>query len=292
MKEMIQQVFGNRTQAVAFGVVFALLAVAAGGLNLATGAMSLYFKKEPVPLARELVALPVHFGPWMQVSKDAPLPPDIEEALGTKDYIFRDYVDTRQVSAFDLEELRKAPDAVSLDDARKGVRTKREVVDRIRMKYPTAVLNMAVTYYTGMVDTVAHIPDRCYIADGFQPTNYEQPEWSAGKYNDGSPRDVQVRFINFEDQTGARSSIPRSVSYLFHVNGRYQCDPIQVRIALQGLQERYAYYSKVELMMLLQDQNLAATTKADFLSYALPEIEKCWPDWNKLKSQSAAATQN
>lgn len=281
-------IFGNKTQALAFGVVFGVLALAATGLNVTTRAMSLYFKKEPVPLARALETLPLQFGPWLQVSKDTPLPPDIEEALATKEYVFRDYVDTRQVTAFELQELKSAPEQVTKEEAARGVRSKREVVERIRYAHPTAVLNMAVTYYTGMVDTVAHIPDRCYIADGFQPTNYEQPVWSAGKYGDDKERRVPVRFINFEDQTGARSSIPRSVTYLFHVNGQYECDPIKVRIALQGLQERYAYYSKVELMMLTQDREAAAKTKEDFLSYALPEIEKSWPNWQKVKSQGAA----
>jgi hypothetical protein len=284
-------IFGSKTQALAFGVVFGVLALAATGLNVTTRAMSLYFKKEPVPLARALETLPLQFGPWLQVSKDTPLPPDIEEALATKEYVFRDYVDTRQLSAFELQTLRSAPEQVSKEEAARGVRSKREVVERIRFDHPTAVLNMAVTYYTGMVDTVAHIPDRCYIADGFQPTTYEQPIWDAGKYADGKERRVPVRFINFEDQTGARSSIPRSVSYLFHVNGQYECDPIKVRIALQGLQERYAYYSKVELMMLTQDQEAAAKTKADFLSYALPEIEKSWPNWQKIKEQGVVTAE-
>ena len=34
-------------------------------------------------------------GPWVQVSIDQPLDPDIEHTLGTDQYIFRDYVDSR-----------------------------------------------------------------------------------------------------------------------------------------------------------------------------------------------------
>ena len=41
------------------------------------------------------------------------------------------------------------------------------------------VMRAAVTYYTGMVDTVAHIPDRCYVADGFVPDKYDTPNWTA-----------------------------------------------------------------------------------------------------------------
>ena len=45
---------------------------------------------------------------------------------------------------------------------------------RIRPKNPKAVVNLGLTYYTGLVDTVAHIPDRCYIADGYEArTKYD-----------------------------------------------------------------------------------------------------------------------
>ena len=41
---------------------------------------------------------------------------------------------------------------------------------RVQQMCPQAVINVGLTYYTGMVDTVSHIPDRCYIADGFEPS--------------------------------------------------------------------------------------------------------------------------
>ena len=144
--------------------------------------------------------------------------------------------------------------------------------------YPDAVINMAVTYYTGMVDTVAHIPDRCYIADGFQPTDYDFPTWDLG-----NGRDLQVRFINFQDQNGL-ARVDRSVAYFFHVNGRYESNPLGVRRSLQNLLEKYGYYSKVELMTLDPDHERSAHTMSGFLSSALPEVEKSYPDWKKVNS--------
>jgi hypothetical protein len=141
------------------------------------------------------------------------------------------------------------------------------------------VVNVAVTYYTGLVDTVAHIPDRCYIADGYQPSRYEQPTWLIE--TESGTRPLQVRLINFEVQTGF-SKVTRSVSYFFHVNGRYESDPLGVRRSLQNLFERYGYYAKVELMTLLPNPDESARVMTDFLSVALPEIEKSWPDWNRV----------
>ena len=110
-----------------------------------------------------------------------------------------------------------------------------------------------------------------------------------GNYPDGRPRDLSFRFISFEDQTGSQR-VSRNVGYLFHVNGEYKCDSLDVRAKLQDLRESYAYYAKVELMTqmprlvesdnIVRDQSINAMT--DFLGAALPEIEKCLPDWKAL----------
>src|SRR5437868_2098639 len=79
------------------------------------------------------------------------------------------------------------------------------------------------------VDTVPHVPDRCYVADGFQPASYVVQDWELGTYDSGSSRKVPVRFIDFDDQT-SRGAQSRCVSYFFHANGQYLDDPNQVRI--------------------------------------------------------------
>ena len=53
---------------------------------------------------------------------------------------------------------------------------------KLRYKYKgkldRAIISFAVTYYTGKADTVAHIPERCYTADGFQPTEIQTVRWN------------------------------------------------------------------------------------------------------------------
>src|SRR3954453_22764347 len=83
----------------------ALLAVAAVGLNAATQAMQLRFRKEAVPLAVPSLddgrqGIPAKVGRWVQVSVDEPLDHGMQEVLGTNQFVFRDYVDSR---------LRRAP---------------------------------------------------------------------------------------------------------------------------------------------------------------------------------------
>ena len=74
----------------------------------------------------------------------------------------------------------------------------------------------------------------------------------------------------------------RNVAYLFHANGGYTSDPKVVRIALQSLTKKYGYYAKVEVMVEERDRDVSRAAMQDFLTYALPEVEKCLPDWSKL----------
>ena len=254
-----------------------ILGVAAIGLNAAVSTLQLHFKKAAVPLTKELDTVPAQLGDWVQVSKDEPLDKETQDALATTHYIFRDYVDTRLVT----------PRELALFDGQTSPERK-AILGRLQIVKPDAVINMAVTYYTGLVDTVAHIPERCYIADGFEPSEYETPSWDMGSGRlgkaPGEDPKVGVRFINFEDQTAA-GRVTRRVAYFFFADGRYVSDPIDVRTILQNLRYKHGFYSKVELMTILKDHDQSAKIMSDFLKVALPEVEKCLPDWNKVELQ-------
>jgi len=261
-----------------FLIAVAILAVAAIGLNTALSALRLTLEKDPVPLAqygKTLDTIPKQLGPWVQVSEDAPIDKEIEDALATKEYVFRDYVDSRIISA---EELKRFDG--------KSVKDRQLQLAEIQAAHPEAVMNCAVTYYTGGHDTVAHIPDRCYIADGFEPSSYETPQWNLGGEHLGDhPKDpLSVRFITFEDQTRA-GRITRHVAYCFFTDGVYSCDPLEVRKTLATLWYKHGFYSKIELMSLLNNHDQAESVMRDFLSSALPSIEQCMPDWKKVEGK-------
>jgi hypothetical protein len=241
----------------------------------------------------------------MQISKDAPLDPDLQEVLGTDRYIYRDYLDVTshggQSAMLLLANLypdnpdlvdklhdefltADAPGRLKILDRELEKQTaeqRKKALQGVQMKYPDAVVNMGITYYTGLVDTVAHVPDRCYIASGYEPTDAPvEPMWTLP-----TGRQLQVRFINFEDQNGSNSTLT-NVAYFFHVDGEYKYNPLGVRISLENLFVKYGYYAKVELMTLDLNSDESARTMQSFLGGALPDIEKTWPDWNKLTQSS------
>lgn len=259
----------------AFVVAVAVLLIAAAGLNGTVQFLQLNFMKQPVPLRLPLDKIPARLGPWIMVSVDQPLVPEIQEVLGTDKYIFREYLDTRALSPADAAAI------ASLTPEQR-----RELAGRVMRERPTALVTMAVTYYTGLVDTVAHIPDRCYVADGYQPKSREQESFAALSER---PGDGRARFISFQDATASRQSVTRNVAYVFHCNGQYIAEPLDVRVRLQNLRERFGYYAKIELMAVTEDRAEAGRVIDDLLRHALPEIERSLPDFDAYVREQTAA---
>ncbi len=273
-----------RRSAFAFGVAVAVLLVAALGLNFATAAMKLHFRKLPVPLRQPLSAVSDKLGDWVCVIKTEVLGDDLEETLGTRTFIFRDYVNSRMVPQADIAKFDK-----------KSLGEQRKLLAVLQARKPDSVINFAVTYYTGKADTVAHIPDRCYVANGFEPKEYITSKWNIPTpitmAQQVDPGKIEVRFINFEDQNGS-NSVPTNVAYFFHTDGHYESDPTRVRLAMQNLRKRFAYYAKVEVQTLMptpktpvtdMDQDRRRIVMSNFLAAAMPEVEKCLPSVESLQ---------
>lgn len=265
-----QQAFRRAFASRPFVVAVVIMVVTAFGMGAATSFLKLRFRKTPVELRQPLEKVPQQLGKnWVQVSTDEPLPGEIEQTLGTKQYIFRDYADRRIVGDTEIQEILNAT----------GSEAKRRQIMITEGRKARGFIHLAVTYYTGMVDTVAHVPDRCYIADGYTPTEYEQRIWDLNKEGKkaGDDEKLSVRFINFEDATGISSRVNKNVAYFFQVNGEMENSPIAVRYRLQDLTRADVYYAKIELMSLWRNRNEAAKIMEEFLTDAMPEIRKCLP---------------
>jgi hypothetical protein len=265
--------------------VAVILGVAALSLAIVVQSLTLRFRKEALPLAARLddpkAGIPSRVGSWVQVSKDEPLDHNTIEVLGTKEFVFRDYVDSRLFTAAQLDEFTDKPTDKRL-----------QLLDALQREHPEGVVRLAITYYTGLVDTVPHVPEKCYVADGFQTEGSAPMAATVGAYADGTPRTVDYSYLHFQDTTGM-GRVDRDVAYLFHVNGRYVSNNIAVRDELADLRKKYGYFAKVELMTtgrsglnVSQAERDSSQVKAkaafnDLLTAVLPEVERCVPDWNE-----------
>jgi hypothetical protein len=251
----------------------------------------MHLHKKPVALRVNSLkeGIPQKLGRWVMVSHDQAIDPEIEQVLSTNEYVFRDYVDSKKIGDAEIDLLKNAP-----------VAERESKLSDLQKSTPSAVIRVGVTYYTGLVDTVAHVPERCYVADGFEVKDYEKVPVTLGTYPDGSPRSLTFRFVGFEDQAGLVhvERVARNVGYVFHCNGSYTSDPFEVRARLQNLLEPYGYYAKIEMMTAAplpvglyhnvfdannHDASIAAMES--FLKETLPDIEKCLPDWKALHAK-------
>ena len=269
----------RRRRAVAMGLVCGLLLLAAVGLNASVAALELTFRKLPVPLRQEIASIPPELGPWVQVTLDERFPEDVEAELGTKDYLKRFYVDTRKADPAVLARYRAAE--------AKTPEVRSELQRSVLSRDATAGIWLHIAYYTGGVDTVPHIPDRCMVAGGFDPVGKREQVLQAGD------RQITSSYVQFEQRAGQAQPTTFHVAYFFQVNGDYEYDAITgVRKRLQNLTERHAYFAKIELTVQEgagRDSGPALESMGQFLGEAMPAIEAVLPDWNQVKAQAEVA---
>lgn len=271
----------------AFVTALALLLATALGLTAALSALGIFLQKKEIQAAgnRGVSMLPVETDNWVMVGQsNAQLTTEMVEELGTSNYLMRVY------------EQKKA-------DPGK----------------PKGAIQLHLAYYTGMVDTVPHIPDRCMTAAGMMPVTLaeelpialDRSAWKpesrgskdsaaapvmtarTGRYSDKPnlrvrlPRgieDLRMRFSTFEDTEG-KGNVKTIAGYFFMANGGLTPSPEGVRVLAFKLQDDYAYYLKVQTTTSGQfDSKEAARLSGLLLSELMPEIARCAPDWVEVES--------
>ncbi|MGE5609905.1 MAG: exosortase-associated EpsI family protein [Bacillota bacterium] len=261
----------GRSYNAGFVVAVVLLLVAATGMRLSVKYLKLHIRKEPVPMRMKFTdAMPAIAGDWVRVA-DRTQSPEILTELAAQDWLFCSYVNAAALNR-SAKELAKQFATLSFEEQEKKLA-------EYQREQPTAVLSLALTYYTGKVDAVDHIPERCYLGGGFEQVGEpETKRWSIGD------RAMDVRFLSFERKI-ANVPVRRDVAYFFQVNGSYESHSWAVRAALQNLFARYGYYAKVELAALGNDSEASAEAMRRFLTAALPHVEKALPDWKQYKDR-------
>lgn len=254
-----------------FFAVFCTLLAAGTALAATSHALHLFFVKLPVPLTRSLTQLPGGLGPWQQVGGNRSIGDDIERTLGTRDYIFRDYLDRRIVGDQAIEAAAENPSTATT------------IVQTAAATHPGAVVRLAVTYYTGHVDGIIHQSERCDLAGGIA-TSVE----SVGETWDLGGRPLNVRVVHLINDT-PNSESPHYVAYCYFVNGQEEIEAWRVRSALMNVFERSAWYAKIEMTTDLSDPAELRQVLTDFLRSALPEIEKCLPPMRTRGGASSRA---
>lgn len=283
--EPILNVKTNRT-VIATWVAFGVLAFAAIAFGAAVSKYKLMLNKLPIqaPMNRQFIALPGTTPNWMQVGPDRRESAEVEDTLGTKNYVSRVYV-------------KKGADGKAFEgDAGE-------------------FLDFHAAYYTGMIDTVPHVSDRCFIGAGMTlasaakdvPVPIDMERWR--KVETDVPVVLQdklfrARMPNWSDQPGTeifttfdpsklvlhsfKFTDPKGrevySGYFFIANGGVVAKAEDVRLLAFDLRSKYAYYAKIQFTSTsVKSQEELGEAAGSFLSDMLPEIMRCVPPWQDVE---------
>ncbi len=246
---------------------------------------------------RQVSAIPTETDNWVRIGSDRISSSEIVETLGTENYLSREYI---------LKESQ---------DAKKKV-----------------VVELHAAYYTGMIDTVPHVPERCFVGGGLQQSESSRNmsldlDTSSWRVDTTVPPELAgvagelytVRLSNNRDWTdtpGLRVRLPRDVTpentiemrcsefligegqriyagYFFIANGGTKANANEVRTLAFNLSDDYAYYLKVQVNCVTAD------SMDEFVEYAssivsdlLGEIMRCTPDWIEVQQGNYPAGDN
>lgn len=259
----------------AYGAVCLTLGGSAVAFRAVVAQLNVYLQKEAVPLRESLDSLPVVLGAWERTGDDLRYGSDIETELGTKQYLLRTY--------------------------------EREVGGRVQR------VQLHIAYYTGLIDTVPHVPERCWGAAGLIMTrqphevklDVDAAAWAPSDIlnkatnlpypmatvRDPVTRKEQVVYLpvgdweasvtEFQEEGDPRHRI--AGGYFFIANGRMTDSPYQVRNLAFDLTDRFAYYCKVQCTIVAPTEAANDDTFAEqagnLVQVAVPEIMRCLPDW-------------
>lgn len=255
MKEWLWQPLGRIFRQRAFVASFIVMGLSAGTLTMIVDTMNWHLHKYPVNLRKSLDDVnTARLSPFKLLRSEKIRNKQIEEALGTQDYI-----------QWELEDLS------------------------VPEKDPIRQVRLFITYYTGEPDKVPHIPDVCYTGGGGRVFDAENTTISVPDNGSGSDElAMRMLHINIPQQVG---EITQTVLYSFSVNGDYLCDREQVRTRVNSIDDKHAYFSKMEIAYagkLDRDTALAAAQK--LARVVVPILaQEHWPDWKAVKAEDARA---
>lgn len=269
----------------AFISAMAVLLIAGVGMSSAIRYFNIYLRKMEVYArdARAVRALPVETDRWKRIDVDKVESEEVLAELGTKNYVSRVYA-AKNIPAGD----------------------------------PPRYVDFHAAYYTGMIDTVPHVPERCFVGGGMQIARewgemavpLDASMWAPDPRSEGDPRGVvyTTRLPNiWSDRGGQRVALPRGVTpegglkirvtefsdpkgnhvfagYFFIANGGTTASAESVRLLAFNMQDDYAYYLKVQVTSgAVKTGDELAALAGDLLDDLFGEIMRCAPDWTEVE---------
>lgn len=290
------------------GSVLLASSLASAGLVACALASALYISANGIHLRKLPImpegglavhTLPRQLGDWEATGADVRPSKEAIDALGTENFLTRTYL-----LPAETPEWRRLRTEFP---AREG-----------QEKFPIAV-SVHLAYYTGMVDTVPHVPERCFVGAGIQingeAVNQPIPLDRSRLIEDTSvPEDVLSSmlpdggaiYMARPSTRGAMVRYPPNLyelamrvtpfydgmqeldliaGYFFLANGEIVPNANQVRLKAFELEDDYAYYLKVQFTMRgVRDAEELAAVAGSLLDSMFADLMRRTPDWVDVRA--------
>lgn len=239
-----------------------------------------------------LTSLPNKMGPFVKVTRDGELnknptgAPELDGQADGEHILLQDVMDSLGVGT-------------SFDEQRWDTRRSNWYVSRIyrdtrkdnRFRY----WQLMVTYYTGGMDKVPHVGERCLVAGGFTVTDSQRVDFNVPAAR--SPWDVSIPFRRVRYEMSGKPGMSTSQHteyYTFSMNGWPEQSWMLVRGKLADPRMKYCYFAKIQFRPIGQIDDIAVTDARaqDFLNYMLPAVLMALPmpaDIEKIIADEKAA---
>jgi len=268
----------------------AVMLLGAGAIGAFIRLNGVHMQKTPIYAQddRQVSAVPSKTTDWEQIGADTIMNAEIVEVLGTENYVSRNYLRTTDNDP----------------------------------KHPI-LLELHLAYYTGMIDTVPHVPERCFVGGGLQQSESSREidlkmDTSSWRADPSVPTELAglsgeiytVRLSNdpkLSDAPGQRVRLPRGVGpdspiklrasefvapngskiyagYFFIANGGTKANANDVRQLAFNLDDDYAYFLKVQITGQTVDSfEEFGQYAGELVGELLGEIMRCVPDWTEVQ---------
>ena len=281
-----------------FLIAVLVLGGTAIGWGWATGALEWVMHKEAVPWPSavrvntkefRLESLPQALGPYF-LAADGELfrnPDGSSQRDGKPDGEIR----------FDENLMEELKIGTPLDKMRVAERRSNWYVSRLYVDprknpgEPYRFWQLDVTYYTGGLDKVPHVPERCLAAAGATVLDGNDVMFRAPGMPEPWDGDIPFRATRFERRDPDRFRTDQFVQYYaFSLNGRPQSSWKVVRLLLNDPRLRYCYFAKIQLAPRNPTNDFAQADKAtaDFASHCLPSVLRMLPMPRDIESLYSA----
>lgn len=268
----------SRRHVIAYAAVLGILVAAAASLNATLSAFNIHIQKKPIypESGLTLASMPREVPGFTLVYEQPPLPKEIQKELGTDNYMTRRYVEA---------------------DPADGAKPRS--------------FEVHLAYYTGMIDTVPHVPERCFVGSGGFRIDALEGVTPVPIDLDRFPLDPDVdhdlhgvirrgRTGPDSDTPGLRVRMPLGIEhlkmnitrfadnegrttyagYFFVANGGIAPRAEDVRGLAFSSQATHAYYMKVQFTSGdVADAAGLASLAGAFLDEAFPDLMRRTPDW-------------